>query len=547
MRAHELDDAAGVTLEADVAVVGAGPVGMTAAALLAAHGLGVVVVERNATTSDAPKAISIDDEALRVYQAAGLAERAMRIILPGTGTKYFDADGEPVFQARAEVPYRFGHPFKNPFAQPDLERELHAHLSEHPRTHVLMGTELTGLTQDEWGAELRCRSADGPVTVKAAYVLGCDGGRSKVREVLDIGMTGRSFQDVWLVADVLQDPHTERYGMHHGDPERPHVIVPGRDGRCRYEFYLYPGECAAGDPPPFELVRRLLEPFRPLAPEQIQRAVTYRFNAVVADRWRVGRCFLLGDAAHMMPPFAGQGLNSGIRDAANLCWKIADVLGGRLTDEALDTYETERRPHAEATVALSARLGRIVMTTDARYAARRDAYVRDLIATPEGRAYLEHMRYRPAHHYTDGLVDTGADADGADAAPAGVMIGQPRVFDVEHGRVRLLDEVTGNGWVLLGVGVPEDGYAAVTAALAPLRPVVAHVAVGERLPSSPDAPRVLVDVDGGLETEMAPYRGRYVLLRPDRFVAASWAPDALPELAKALALNTAGDALPLAG
>ncbi|MEV5177713.1 bifunctional 3-(3-hydroxy-phenyl)propionate/3-hydroxycinnamic acid hydroxylase [Streptomyces flaveolus] len=543
MSGHESDDTAGVTLEADVAVVGAGPVGMTAAALLAAHGLGVVVVERNATTSDAPKAISIDDEALRVYQAAGLAERVTRIILPGTGTKYFGADGEPVFQARAEVPYRFGHPFKNPFAQPDLERELLAHLRMQPRADVLLGTELTGLAQDADGVELTCRSVDGPVTVKAAYVLGCDGGRSKVRECLEVGMSGRSFEDVWLVADVLQDPHTERYGMHHGDPNRPHVIVPGRDGRCRYEFYLHPGECAAGDPPPFELVRRLLEPFRRLAPEQIQRAVTYRFHAVVADRWRVGRCFLLGDAAHMMPPFAGQGLNSGVRDAANLCWKIADVLGGRLTDEALDTYETERRPHAEATVALSARLGRIVMTTDARFARRRDAHVRKLIATPDGRAYLEHMRYRPPQRYTDGLVDAGD----ADDAPAGVVVGQPRVFDVEHGRVRLLDEVTGNGWALLGVGVPGDRYGTLCAALRPLDPIVAHVAVGERLPSSPDVPRVLVDVDGALEAEMAPYRGRYVLLRPDRFVAASWEPGGLPDLAKRLALRTAAEAVPLAG
>ncbi|MFD9945333.1 bifunctional 3-(3-hydroxy-phenyl)propionate/3-hydroxycinnamic acid hydroxylase [Nonomuraea sp. NPDC059023] len=490
-------------LETDVAVIGAGPVGMTAAALLAAYGLNVLVVERNPGTSDAPKAISIDDEALRVYQAAGLADRVMRIIVPGTGTKYYGADGEPVFQARAEIPYRFGFPFKNPFAQPDLERELLAHLRDDPRVEVMLSTELVGVSQDGGCVELECRAPEGPLTIRAAYALGCDGGRSWMRECLAIGMTGRSFDDVWLVADVLGDSHTERYGMHHGDPRRPHVIVPGRDGRCRYEFYLYPGECEAGQAPPYELLQELLKPFRPLAPEQVQRAVTYRFNAVVADSWRSGRCFLLGDAAHMMPPFAGQGLNSGIRDAANLCWKIADVVRGRLPDEVLDTYEIERRPHAEATVALSARLGRIVMTTNPRLARRRDAIVRAMMESPQQRAYLEHMRYRPPQRYRSGLVEPGA----------GAMIGQPRVYDVENGRTRLLDEVLGNGWALLGVGITE--------ALGTVRPH-AHIAVGEVMPAMP---RTLVDVDGGLEAEFAAYHGRYVLLRPDRFVAASWAQD----------------------
>ncbi|MET8767241.1 bifunctional 3-(3-hydroxy-phenyl)propionate/3-hydroxycinnamic acid hydroxylase [Streptomyces sp. NPDC004658] len=528
-------------LTADVAVVGAGPVGMTAAALLAADGLSVVVVERNPVTSDAPKAISIDDEALRVYQAAGCAERVLRIIVPGTGTRYYGADGEPLFQARAEVPYRFGHPFKNPFAQPDLERELLAHLRADPRVSVLMRTELAGLRQDATGVELVCRTAGGVRTIRAAYALGCDGGRSTVRDRLGVGMSGRGFDDVWLVADVLGDPHTERYGMHHGDPRRPHVIVPGREGRCRYEFHLHPGECAAGQQPPFELVRRLLEPFRTLTPDQVQRAVAYRFHALVADSWRVGRCFLLGDAAHMMPPFAGQGLNSGIRDAANLCWKIAGVLRGTLTDAALDTYETERRPHAEATVALSAKLGRIVMTTNPRLARRRDAVVRAMMRSPDKRAYLEHMRYRPPQRYRDGLVAPGG-------APTGVMLGQPRVFDVDHGRTRLLDEVVGHGWALLGVGVPESGYGRALDALRPLDPVVAHVAVGDVLPASPAAPRVLVDVDGGLEAETAAYRGRYVLLRPDRFVAACWPPDAPPDLAETLALDRAVPAgLPLAG
>ncbi|GAA4782957.1 bifunctional 3-(3-hydroxy-phenyl)propionate/3-hydroxycinnamic acid hydroxylase [Actinomycetospora chlora] len=499
----------------DVVVVGAGPVGMTAAALLAARGVSVTVLERNATTSDAPKAISIDDEALRTFQAAGLAARLERIVVPGTGTRYLDAAGRAAFTARSAWPFRLGHPFKNPFAQPDLERELAEHLREAPPVALRLGTEVLAIAQDADGVEVTTSRGD---TVRARYLLACDGGRSTVREQLGIRMAGRSFDEVWLVADVLEDPHDERYGTHHGDPARPTVVVPGRHGRCRYEFLLHPGEGEAGAPPPFALLARLLRPHRRITPEQVERCVAYRFHALVAERFASGRAFLLGDAAHMMPPFAGQGLNSGIRDAANLCWKIADVLAGRLDEAALDTYETERRRHAQDTVRLSVRLGRIVMTTDRRLAERRDRVVARLLGTPEGRAHLEEMRYRPVQHHRAGLVAPGAD----DGPATGVVLGQPRVHDTATGRTTMLDDVLGPGWALLGVDVPASALDAAAAACASLDPVVAHVPADDRLPRATEARRVLVDLDGGLDREAAPYRGRVVLLRPDRFVAAAW-------------------------
>lgn len=494
----------------DVVVVGAGPVGMTAAALLAARGATVAVLERNPTTSDAPKAISIDDEALRTFQTAGLAARLERIIVPGTGTRYYDAAGRAVFQARSGWPYRLGHPFKNPFAQPDLERELADHLAGCGIA-VRWGTEVAAIAQDPEGVTVTTGAGE---TLRTRYVLGCDGGRSTVREQLGVRMSGRSFDEVWLVADVLGDPHDERYGMHHGDPRRPTVVVPGLDGRCRYEFLLHPGEGEAGDPPPFALVSRLLAPHRRITPDQVERCVAYRFHALVADEFAAGRVFLLGDAAHMMPPFAGQGLNSGIRDAANLTWKITDVLAGRLDHDALASYDAERRPHSAATVALSVRLGRIVMTTDPRLAERRDRTVARILAEPEGRAYLEEMRYRPAQRYAEGLVVPGPGA--------GVPFGQPRVYDTATARTRMLDDVLGAGWALLGVDVPAAVLAEATEQAAPLAPVVAAVPGDDRLPRATGGGRVLVDLDGGLDRETAPHRGRVVLLRPDRFVAAAW-------------------------
>jgi 3-(3-hydroxy-phenyl)propionate hydroxylase len=495
----------------EVVVVGAGPVGMTAAALLAARGVSVVVLERNPTTSDEPKAISIDDEALRTFQAAGLAARLSRIIVPGTGTRYYDATGRALFQARAARPYRLGHPFKNPFAQPDLERELAEHLRGCPTVTLRMSTEVAGIAQDADGVSLTTTAGD---VVRARYVLGCDGGRSTVREQLGVPMVGRSFDDVWLVADVLGDAHDERYGMHHGDPTRPAVIVPGRDGRCRYEFLLHPGEGEAGAPPPFALLARLLRPYRRISPEQVERCVAYRFHALVAEEFARGRAFLLGDAAHMMPPFAGQGLNSGIRDAANLCWKIADVLAGRLARGALASYDAERRPHSAATVRLSVRLGRVVMTTDQRLAERRDRTVERILQGPEGRAYLEEMRYRPVQRYADGMV--------VDGPATGVPLGQPRVHDTASGRTRMLDDVLGPGWALLGMDVPPATLLDAAAQVAGLEPVVALVPGDDRLPRAAAELRMLVDLDGGLDRETAPYRSRVVLLRPDRFVAAAW-------------------------
>jgi 3-(3-hydroxy-phenyl)propionate hydroxylase len=305
--------------------------------------------------------------------------------------------------------------------------------------------------------------------------------------------------------------------MHHGRPERPHVIVPGLDGRCRYEFYLHPGEAEPGPNLDFALIERLLEPHRTIRPEQVQRAVVYRFNAVNADEWRRGNIFLMGDAAHMMPPFAGQGLNSGIRDAANLCWKIAGVLDGTLEERVLSTYEAERRPHVDSTIHISERLGRVVMTTSKRLATSRDRIIRRMLETDDGRNYLQQMRYRPANAITDGLVRSGDIG-------AGIAVAQPRVFDAAASKVRMLDELAGRGWTTIGVDVPAEAWTDAEFVCAMTRARRLHVVVEQTLPNAIANARVLVDVDGGLVREFEPYRGRFLLMRPDRLIAASWTP-----------------------
>lgn len=514
----------------EVVIVGAGPVGMTAAALLAAHGVRVTVVEKNATTADDPKAISLDDESLRVYQRAGIERDVLGVIVPGTGTMYYDADNEPVFHGGAAVPYRSGYPFKNPFVQPELERVLRRALERHPLVDLRFSTELASFEQDAGGVTATAVSPTGTHRIRSAFLLGADGGRSLVRSSLGVGMTGQSHDDVWLVIDCTEDTRSERYGMHHGDPRRPHVIVPGLGGRCRYEFYLHPGEGEATTAPPFSLIQRLLAPHRRVTPEQVERAVSYRFHGLNADEWRRCRAFLLGDAAHMMPPFAGQGLNSGIRDAANLTWKLAAVLRGGAAEGLLDSYQEERRPHAEAVIRSSERLGRLVMTTNERLARARDRSVRRALETPEGRAYFEGMHYRPSTRITTGLV---VDPD---AHPlVGTAIGQPTVFDLDAHASTRFDDMLGDGWAVVGVGIGADvdgmSWRRATEAFDFLAPRYVDVPLDDTMPARRPPVRVALDLDQRLYAEFGDARGRFVVLRPDRVVAAVSEPAATAAVA----------------
>ena len=354
----------------EILVVGAGPTGLVSAILLGSLGVRTLVVERNPATSDEPKAVTIDDFALRALQRAGVADAIYPAILPGTGTKYYGRRGQLLAYARGDWPPRNGHPVKNPFQQPELERALLACARRFETVDVCFSTAFEALEQNSGGVTA---TLDGGERIRCDFLLGCDGGRSTVRSVLGLNMTGSSFREPWIVIDTVNDRHDQRFAMHHGDPARPHVIVPGRDGCCRYEFLLLPGE--AEQEPSFEFVRTLLAPFRPVEAREITRRTIYTFHALLAERWSVGRCFLLGDAAHMMPPFAGAGLNTGVRDADNLTWKLVMALRGSAGARLLETYEAERRPYAEAIIRLSVRLGKVMMTTSRLRGTIRDAGV----------------------------------------------------------------------------------------------------------------------------------------------------------------------------
>ncbi len=492
--------------------------GLTAANLLAAHDVPVILIERNVTTSDAAKAISLDDESLRTMQAAGIAEQVLEVIVPGTGTRYFDRHGRTLLHADGPEPYRHGYGFKNQFAQPEFERVLSDSLKGRKNTTIWFSTELVGIEElgDE-GARVQLRRTDpssaAPDSLTASWILACDGGRSTVRELHGIGMSGDRHEHVWLVVDTLEDHHDERYGMHLGVPSRPTVIVPGRDGRCRYEFLLHVGEGQKG-PADFELIRKLVAPYRELRPEQVERATNYTFNALVADTWRQGRSLLLGDAAHMMPPFAGQGLNSGVRDAVNAAWKVSDVWHGRLPEAILDSYEPERKTHSTAMVEFSARLGGVVMTTSRTRAFIRDVTVRAMKMVPAGRRYLTEMRFRPVPRHRSGFVHDAHEL-------TGTLLPQPWVLTPPSLRAVRLDEVLGNGFALVGVDV-DDAAWSLFDEWEDLRVPVQRVdaVLRDRLPHLRPDRASMADMDRRLDRALSSAVGAFVLVRPDRYVAA---------------------------
>lgn len=513
-----------------VAVVGAGPVGLAAANLLASYGVHVTVLERNLETSDEAKAISLDAESIRALALAGLGEQVMRIVVPGTGTRYVGARGQTLFHAGAALPYQFGYSVKNQFAQPELEHVLADAASRDSRVQLRFGCEVLALQQRTDAVDLVVSEASVERTETFHYVLGCDGGRSTVRTLLGVEMTGVNHPETWVVFDLLNDSHRERYGIHFGDPTRPHVVIPGRGGRCRYEFRVMPADgCSPGTSVPFETVRDLVRPYRRLTPADVERAVCYSFNSLVADTWQSDRVFLLGDAAHMMPPFAGQGLNSGLRDVVNLSWKVAMVGKGIATPQLLSTYQLERKNHATATVRLSSRLGDIVMTTNRNVARVRDLAVDLLIRVPRVRRYLSTMRYRPSPKLTQGVI-----VNDPRYALVGMPLEQPRVLQSDGYTIDLLDEVLGTGFSLLGVAVSEQDWGAVSNLASDFSAQLVDVTLDDLMPVSRAGRAAVGDVDGRLNAIFGHARSHFVLVRPDRVVAAVFPPDEAGRVAAVL-------------
>jgi 3-(3-hydroxy-phenyl)propionate hydroxylase len=349
-----------------VAIVGAGPSGITAATLLAQYGVETLVLDRWADVYPQPRAVHLDDEIYRVIARLGMADEFAAISRPTHGLRLLDNTMRVLAEFHRDTARSGnGFPQGNMFDQPEFEGLLRTNLKRYPQATLRGGVEVTGIA-DGSGGGVRVTytdRADGREhAVDADYVLGCDGANSVVRAGIGSHMKDLKFEQRWLVVDVATDVELDQWeGVHQVcDPVRAATYMRIGDSRYRWEFRLLPGETSE-DFTSLAALRPLIDPWTSRARDgqlELIRVAEYTFRAQIADRWRRGNVFLLGDAAHLTPPFIGQGMGAGIRDAMNLAWKLAGVLSGDLSDEVLDSYQRERKPHARAMIGLALTVGR---------------------------------------------------------------------------------------------------------------------------------------------------------------------------------------------
>ncbi|MGI6872035.1 bifunctional 3-(3-hydroxy-phenyl)propionate/3-hydroxycinnamic acid hydroxylase [Amycolatopsis sp. 3B14] len=349
--------------EVPVVIIGAGPTGLTAATLLAQYGIESLVLDRWETIYPQPRAVHLDDEVCRILGWLSLSAEFSAISWRCNGLRLLDRDMRVLAEFRRDAAHgRHGYPEASMFEQPELEALLRSGLKRHRAATMRGGAEVTALAPEAGGVRVAFTDPAGrPDSVLARYVLGCDGANSLTRTSIGSVMRDLGFTQRWLVVDIRTDAELGAWeGVHQVcDPARAATYMRVGENRYRWEFQLTDGETADTYREPAALLP-LIKPWTGETPSdqlEIVRVAEYTFRAQVADRWRDRRVFLLGDAAHLTPPFIGQGMGAGMRDAMNLAWKLAGVLDGTLAETVLGSYEAERKPHATTMIRIAKLMG----------------------------------------------------------------------------------------------------------------------------------------------------------------------------------------------
>ena len=519
--------------EADVVIVGAGPSGLTLANILGLQGVRTLIVEERDTLIDYPRGVGLDDEALRTFQSIGLVDRVLPHTVPNQILRFFDAKRR-LLAEMAPPDARFGWPKRNGFVQPMVDAELYGGLDRFGHVEVRWGHRMENCVETPDGVTLQF--ADGKEPVHARYVVGCDGGRSVTRRLMGVSFDGTTSSTRWLVVDVANDPLGHPNSEVGADPKRPYVSISIAHGIRRFEFLIHDDESDdLADDPAF--VRRMLAQRVP-HPDRVDmiRHRVYTHHSRIAGSFREGRLMLAGDAAHLMPVWQGQGYNSGIRDAANLGWKLAAVVNGQAGDALLDTYDIERRKHARAMIDLSTMVGRVISPTNRRVAALRDRVIHGASLVPTLKRYVLEMRFKPMPRYQRGAVFHAAGSQ--ENSPTGTLFIQPRV-DTRTDQNVLLDDVLGTGFAVLcwsnnlRAVLGDDAFSrwkALGASFIEVRPMTQLYWTGH---DHADV-TVVGDRTGALKAWFDVFTDSVLFVRPDRCIAGACIAQRAPELSESL-------------
>ncbi|MBB3602957.1 3-(3-hydroxy-phenyl)propionate hydroxylase [Mycolicibacterium sp. BK556] len=523
-------------MDFDVVVVGAGPSGLTLANALGLQGVRTLVVDERDALIDYPRGVGLDDESLRTFQAIGVVDAVLPHTVPNQILRFYDGKRR-LLAEMAPPDARFGWPKRNGFVQPLVDAELFKGLSRFENVQIAWGHPMTSITETVDGVTVELSPPGSEVRkVNARYVVGCDGGRSATRRIMGVSFDGTTSSTRWLVVDIANDPLGHPNSEVGADPARPYVSISIAHGIRRFEFLIHGHETdeQAEDP---EFVAQMLSRLVPYPDRcDIIRRRLYTHHSRIAGSFRKGRIMIAGDAAHLMPVWQGQGYNSGIRDAANLGWKLAAVVNGQAGDALLDTYDVERRKHARAMIDLSTTVGKVISPTNPRVAGVRDVVIRAASLVPTLKRYVLEMRFKPMPRYEQGAVVHSEPRPQASAV--GTLFIQPRVDTRDQQNV-LLDDVIGpwfafvcwsnNPRELLG----EKAFAqwkALGAVFVALRPVTQLHWTGH------DDPDVVVvgDRTGALKAWFDAHEESVMFLRPDRCIAGACIAQRTPELSAAL-------------
>ena len=349
----------------DVAIVGFGPTGGTLANLLALQGFSILIIEKEKSFYPLPRAVHFDDEIMRVFQTIGITDKFLKHTIINKGTKFVNSKNRVVLDwPRPRSVTENGWYPSYRFHQPDLERKLRRRLKEFKKVSVMQNTKVNSLKEEKNSVKLCIENINNNKIseITAKYIIGCDGARSTIRKQIKAKFQNLGFTQKWAVVDLILKKNKKELPdrtIQYSNSKRPATYCRNVGKRRRWEFAINNNE-SEKKVLSNSYIWNFLKPWLKPSEALMERKTIYTFQSAISKKWKKGRVFLAGDAAHLMPPFMGQGMCAGVRDASNLAWKIAYCLKNNHSEKLLNTYQSERYSNVIEYIKTTVKMGEFV-------------------------------------------------------------------------------------------------------------------------------------------------------------------------------------------